>query len=136
MDTEQAFPSGRELFLTNPVNRFANPVDITFESDSLGEELTEERERKKEYGHSCSKKIKRRLDDLRAAKCLQDFRHLPGRCHELKGDLKGVLSLDVDHPYRLLFVPDHDPVPAKDDGGLDWTQVTAVRIIGIEDTHG
>jgi proteic killer suppression protein len=44
--------------------------------------------------------------------------------------------LDVDHPYRLLFVPDHDPVPAKDDGGLDWTHVTAVRIIGIEDTHG
>jgi proteic killer suppression protein len=36
----------------------------------------------------------------------------------------------------MLFVPNHDPVPEKEDGGLDWTQVTAVEIIGIEDTHG
>lgn len=111
-------------------------MDITFKSNRLREELTDERERKKEYGQSCAKKIKRRLDDLRAATCLHDFHHLPGRCHELTGDLEGVLSLDVDHPYRLLFVPDHDPVPMREDGGLDWTQVTAVRIIGIEDTHG
>lgn len=121
--------------MTNLVNNFANPVDITFKSDSLCEELTDDRERKREYGESCAKKIKRRLDDLKAAKCLHDFRHLPGRCHELKGNLEGVLSLDVDHPYRLLFVPAHDPVPVKEDGGLDWTQVTAVQIIGIEDTH-
>lgn len=125
-----------ELFLTHPVNSFGNPVDITFKSDRLREDLTEKRERRKSYGTSCAKKIKRRLDDLRAARCLQDFRHLPGRCHELKGNLKGVLSLDVDHPYRLLFVPDHDPVPTKEDGGLDWKEVTAVQIIGIEDTHG
>jgi proteic killer suppression protein len=111
-------------------------LDITFQSSSLRKKLTKEKKRRKTYGSSCSKKIKRRLDDLKAAECLQDFRHLPGRCHELKGDLKGVLSLDVDHPYRMLFVPNHDPVPEKEDGGLDWTQVTAVEIIGIEDTHG
>lgn len=110
-------------------------MDVIFKSESLREELTDERERKKEYGQSCAKKIKHRLDDLRAAQCLHDFRHLPGRCHELKGNLEGVLSLDVDHPYRLLFVPYHDPVPLKEDGGLDWTQVTVVQIISIEDTH-
>ena len=30
----------------------------------------------------------------------------------------------------------NDPIPLKDDGGLDWTQVTKVRILGVEDTHG
>ncbi|MCL2266890.1 MAG: hypothetical protein FWC17_03890 [Treponema sp.] len=51
------------------------------------------------------------------------------------GKQKGMLSVDLDHPYRLLFVPDHDPVPLKSDGGLDWKQVTAITITEIEDTH-
>lgn len=59
-----------------------------------------------------------------------------GACHELKGDRKGALSLDLGHPFRLIFKPDHDPVPRLADGGLDWIQVTAITIIGIEDTHG
>jgi proteic killer suppression protein len=56
--------------------------------------------------------------------------------HELKGNRKGQLSLDLDHPYRLIFIPDHDPVPSTEDGGMDWGRVTAVKILGIEDTHG
>lgn len=111
-------------------------MDIIFRTSSLRKELTKDKKRRKTYGTNCAKKIKHRLDDLRAAESLADFRYLPGRCHELKGDLKGVLSLDVKHPYRMLFVPNHNPVPEKDAGGLDWTQVTAVEIIGIEDTHG
>lgn len=43
--------------------------------------------------------------------------------------------MDLDHPYRLIFEPAHDPLPQKDDGGLDWFQVTAITIVGVEDTH-
>ena len=57
--------------------------------------------------------------------------------HELtKGKRSGKLSVDLDHPYRLIFIPDHDPVPRRDDGGLDWSQVTTIKIVGVEDTHG
>ena len=35
-----------------------------------------------------------------------------------------------------LFEPASNPLPRKKDGGLDWTKVTAVRILEIEDTHG
>ena len=28
-----------------------------------------------------------------------------------------------------------DPLPQKPDDGLDWTKVSSVTIIGIEDTH-
>ena len=44
-------------------------------------------------------------------------------------------SANLDHPYRLIFRPAEEPVPVKEDGGLDWARVTAVVIIGIEDTH-
>ena len=64
------------------------------------------------------------------------MRLLPGRCHELTGDRAGQLALDLDHPYRLIFMPFHDPIPTKADGGLDWTAVTAVVIVGVEDYHG
>jgi proteic killer suppression protein len=45
------------------------------------------------------------------------------------------LPLNLDHPYRLIFEPFHDPLPQKPDGGMDWTKVSSVTIIGIEDTH-
>jgi hypothetical protein len=65
------------------------------------------------------------------------MRQLPqARCHELRGgSLKGCLSVDLDHPYRLIFVSAHNPKPAKEDGGLDWSKVTAITILGVEDTH-
>ncbi len=43
--------------------------------------------------------------------------------------------MDLDHPYRLIFVPGDDPVPRKPDGGLDWNHVTAIIILGVENTH-
>jgi len=64
------------------------------------------------------------------------MRGLPGRCHELVGKRKGALSIDLDGPYRLLFEPAVDSPPQLDDGGLDWDAVVAIRILGLEDTHG
>lgn len=89
------------------------------------------------YGDRCAKLIRRRLDELRAANSLEYIRYLPqARCHELKGKYAGKLSVDLEHPYRLLFRPANEPIPQKADGGLDWAGVSAVEIIGVEDTHG
>jgi len=43
--------------------------------------------------------------------------------------------VDLDHPYRLIFVPDHEPIPEQEAGGMDWKAITAVKIIEITDTH-
>ena len=59
----------------------------------------------------------------------------PYRCHELTGNRKGMLSLDLDGPYRLIK-PNIDPLPQRPEGGLDWYQVIAIEITGVEDTHG
>ena len=83
-----------------------------------------------------ARRLRQRLDDLRAAPNLDAMRRLPGRCHELKGERAGQISLDLDHPLRLIFEPADMPFSRKPDGGLDWAATTAVRILAVEDTHG
>lgn len=74
--------------------------------------------------------------ELAAAKTLADISRVPpARCHELTGNRKGQLSVDLEHPYRLLFIPAHNPIPELKDGGLDWACVTEIEIIDIADTH-
>ena len=60
----------------------------------------------------------------------------PPRRHQLKGDRKGQYAVDVKHPFRIVFVPANDPVPLKEDGGVDLEKVTIVEIVWIGDYHG
>ena len=53
----------------------------------------------------------------------------------LSGDRKGLFAVDLEHPFRLEFKPNHDPVPLKEDGGVDLDEVTAVTIMAVEDYH-
>ena len=75
------------------------------------------------------------MSDLEAAESLDHMRMLPGRLHQLTGNLKGVYSLDLEHPLRLLIKPDHDPPKVLPGGGVDEKAVTAIRIVDITDTH-
>lgn len=109
-------------------------MEVSFEDPDLAETFRNEREVRKKHGAVRAKKIQQRLEDLEAAETLATMRTLPGRCHELRGDRAGQLSLDLDHPYRLLFRPAGNPDPGPG-GGLDWSAVRAVVVIGIEDTH-
>jgi len=54
------------------------------------------------------------------------------RCHPLRGNLKGLYAVDLIHPYRLLFKPDHEPLPLLNDGGLDITKVTQIIITELK----
>lgn len=125
-----------QLLLTYCVNKTRSNVDILFGSNKLKRICTEEKEGIKVLGAECAKKLRTRLSDLAAAYSLEVMKGLPGRPHELKGDRVGQISLDLKHPYRLLLVPTEEPPPRKADGGLDWTQITSVTIVAIEDTHG
>ncbi|MGC9454678.1 MAG: type II toxin-antitoxin system RelE/ParE family toxin [Phycisphaerae bacterium] len=88
------------------------------------------------WGQRAAKKLQLRLEQLGAADCLADMSRLPGaRCHQLTGDRAEILSVDLVHPYRLLFVVANEPAPRKPDGGLDWSQITEIEILSIEDTH-
>ena len=78
----------------------------------------------------------RRMMVLRAAINLSQVPHTkPERRHELSENHKGMFAIDLNHPYRLVFRPNHDPVPLKKDGGIDLESVTAIVIVGVEDYH-
>lgn len=111
-------------------------MDIVFPNERVAADFNSLKSLTRSYGAENARRIMRRLDDLRAAKSLEEMRHLPGRCHELHHDRAGQLAIDVRHPYRLIFEPANAPLPRKDDGGLDWSQVISVRILEVEDYHG
>lgn len=109
---------------------------ISFADHKLEKQCNSSKELRRHYGDVCGKLIEKRLHEIEAALSLDVLKRLPQvRCHELGHDRKGQLAVDVKHPYRLIFKPNHDPVPLKSDGGLDWTSVTGVTIIEIVDYH-
>lgn len=59
----------------------------------------------------------------------------PDRRHQLRGDRDEQFAVDLVHPHRLVFEANHDPLPRKDDGGVDLEQVTAITIIEVIDYH-
>lgn len=109
-------------------------MEVSFDGPGLAEMCASEKELRKKCGMVRARKIQQRLKDLRAVQSLADMRLMPGRCHELRENLAGQLSLDLDHPYRLLFRPAEDTEPSPG-GGLDWAKVTAVVVLSVTNTH-
>lgn len=111
-------------------------MDISFTTGKLAKICNSERKLRGEYGPRMASLIAQRLGELAAAPTLEVMRCIPkARCHELTQNLKGLLAVDLVHPDRLTFKPDHDPVPTKPDGGLDWSKVTKIVVVGVGDYH-
>jgi proteic killer suppression protein len=110
-------------------------VEIGFAQQKLAKLCNTDRNLVRRFGPEGAKRVRLRLAQLEAAPLLEDLRDMPGRCHELVGELKGCLSIDLHGPFRLLFRPSADPPPPKPDGGLDWSRVDAITVTDIVDTH-
>lgn len=88
------------------------------------------------YGQARAKRIATRLSQLEAFDSLGEMAFFPAsRPHELSGDKSGLVAVDIDEQFRMELAPDHDPVPAKPDGGLDWAQVTRIVVVRVGDYH-
>lgn len=124
------------MLLTFWVNNIVPTLDIIFRTKKLQKECNDFRMLQRTHGARRAILIRRRLDELRAANSLAEIAQLPGpRMHQLKGDRQGQISLDLDHPYRLLLIVANDPIPQRDNGSINLAKVTAVMIFSIEDTH-
>jgi proteic killer suppression protein len=112
-------------------------MEIVVTDRKLAEALDLESSARRQYGKDMAKKLHLRRDALKAAESLADFwppKSLPERVHELGGDLKGLFSIDLKHPYRLLFKA-IDAV-ADDDARTRWQSIKKIEIFTVEDTHG
>lgn len=112
-------------------------MDLYFKDTRLEKACNSEKESVRKWGADNAKKVRQRLVELRAAQTLDHISHLPPpRLHSLDQDRAGQFAVDVRQPYRLIFKPNHDPVPVKPDGSVDLTKVTSILLLGVEDYHG
>jgi proteic killer suppression protein len=110
-------------------------MEISFATSKLAKLCNSESKLRGSYGPRMANLIQQRLLDLAAVETLNSMRMVPGRCHPLTQNLDGLFAVDLVHPDRLVFRPDHDPLPELPGGGLDWTKVTRIEIIGVGDYH-
>ncbi|MCG6136190.1 MAG: killer suppression protein HigA [Nostoc sp. LLA-1] len=108
-------------------------MEIAF-ADSKLQTLCEQLDiAQRKLGAKCTKKLITRLADIAAVSCVTEL--VAGRPHPLKGDRAGEFAVDLEGGKRLVFKPDHDPVPLTKHGSIDWSKVTAICIVLIGDYH-
>ena len=79
--------------------------------------------------------IMTRLAVLREAPTLSMVPTLPpNRRHQLHGDRAGQYTVDLTHPYRLIFEPS-DMSVQETGSGINTDAVTAITIIEVTDYH-
>lgn len=111
-------------------------MDIAFRTRKLEKDFNGAVALQKTYGARMARVIMMRMAVLRAARNLGLVPTTPPeRRHQLVGDRDEQFAVDLVQPYRLVFQADHEPVPRKDDGGIDTEQVTAIRILDVVDYH-
>jgi len=108
-------------------------MEIHFED----EDFSNLAKRKGKFQH-VQPQLENQLKKLHHAKNLDEFaRTFPrARCHEYKGDQKGIFTIDLTGNWRLRFRPYEltEGVELKD-GVIDWKEVTAIVILGVNDPH-
>src|SRR6185436_5690046 len=110
-------------------------MEVRIKDKRLREALEDESTLKRKYGAEMAKKIRLRMDALVAAESLEVFwppKSGPERCHQLTGDLDDKFSVDLRHPYRLIFQPaEPAQLAAATDARKRWGSIRSVVILGI-----
>ncbi len=106
-------------------------MEISYANRRLEKTVSTPSEIIRSYGAQ-AKRIIQRIEELKASESLSVVYTLPGaRCHELSGTRKGQFAVEVSGNRRIIFKPNHDPVPTKDDGSLDKVRITKISVTEI-----
>lgn len=110
-------------------------MQINYKNNNLQKSLTIPKEIVKNYGQR-AKKVKQRMEEFNAANNLEVIKKIPAaNLHPLLGNKKGEFAVDISGNWRIVFVPDHETLPLKEDGALSLADVTSIKIIKVEDYH-
>ena len=110
-------------------------MDIKISDRKLRKAIKSERKLQREYGKMRAEKILERMEELERANTLEDLRIGPGNYHELTDDRKGQWACNLDQPYRMIFIPQEDPIPTDEHGRYIWIEIEGVEITEITDYH-
>ena len=82
-------------------------------------------------GEKVARKLRARLADLSAAQSVKDL--VAGSPREVCRDGTPAIAIKLSCGARLLFTANHSNLPMASRGGVDWSKVTRVKVICIED---
>jgi len=111
---------------------YTMPIKLAFQDAKIRKVCARPISARRNYGEKVALAIQNRIADLKAADSLLD-------CVAL-----GVASFDEITPTQMILaledgfhmlVEANNRVLIGDDAALDWTQVTRVKILSIEQTH-
>lgn len=80
-------------------------MEVRYKNGKIREICTVSKVAQRKYGSGMWIKIQQRIKQLTGAQSV-DFlvqRHT-GRCHHLTGDRAGQYAMDLEQPYRLIFI--------------------------------
>ena len=114
-------------------------MEISTQDRNLRKAIENEGFAKRRYGEAMAGKLRLRIAAMRAAETLADFwppNSGSERCHELKGDLKGLFSINLNQPFRLIFAPvEVNPPKDRLDEQERWKNIVEVELKEISNTH-
>lgn len=111
-------------------------MEITFRRRKTQREFGSAQKLKRAYGTQAARQIALRMAVLRHAPNLAAVPTTkPERRHQLSGNRKGQFAVDAGAKLRVVFEPDHEEIPMREDGGIDTERITAIRILAAEDYH-
>ena len=110
-------------------------MDINYDNKKIQKICSSIASMQKELGHIRAKVLNMRLSQIQKVANLESLRYDSGHWHELSQNRAGQIAASIGGQFRLILKPTDDPPPIKADGGLDWSQITAVTILEIVDYH-
>lgn len=106
-------------------------MNIEFKTKKLQKECTMINVASKQHGENLARRIIRILYGIQAAECLSDLSPLPPmRCHRLKGDLKQMLAIDLEHKRLILRAID-EKGNFLDLDKVKFSQICNVKIMEV-----
>lgn len=110
-------------------------MQITYKSRKLETSLTDAKTTVAIYG-TRAKKVNQRMKELNAAATLEVMNSIPAaNCHPLKGSRSNQFAVVISGNWRIIFEPDHNPIPAKEDGSVDLSAITKITVLEVRDYH-
>jgi len=111
-------------------------MNITFKSKRLQKTFSTSEMLITAFGKPTARRIMNRMSTLDALANLNDVPTTPPeRRHQLSGQRREQFAVDIGSNQRLVFRPNHHPIPRKDDGGFDLELITDITILEVTDYH-
>lgn len=109
-------------------------MQIAFAEKSLRQVCESETKATRLLGSERAQGLMRRLSDLRAASNITDL--VVGSPRELAGPCPRPFAVDLCNELAIIFSANHSTNPILESGCIDWSRVSRVKILRIENSHG